>query len=217
MSLMDLLSSQDEQQDSPFYGVVIGLVTNNQDPEGMGRVKVQFPWRENPDESHWARVATLMAGKDRGSFFLPEVGDEVLLAFGNGDAANPYVIGALWNGKDQPPSKNEDGNNNLRMLKSRSGHQVIFDDSSNAGKLEIHTQAGHIILLDDSAGNEKIEIKEKSGVNSLIIDSTQNSIVLESQAKLTIKSSSIEINADAMMTIKAGGTLTIQGALVKIN
>lgn len=200
-------------------GVVIGIVTNNKDPEGMGRVKVKLPWRDDNDESHWARVATLMAGKDRGSFFLPEVEDEVLIAFDHGDVNHPYVLGSLWNGADKPPQTNSDGKNNIRKIKSRSGHEIVFDDNNEqkTEKLEMHTKAGHKILLDDSAGKEKIEIKDKTGNNSILIDSVQNAINISSQMKLSIKATEITIEADGMMTIKAGANLTIQGAMVKIN
>ena len=83
-----------------FYGVVVGIVTNNQDPENMHRVKVRFPWLSNDVESNWARVAAPMAGKGRGAYFLPEVDDEVLVAFEHGQVDHPFVVGCLWNGKD---------------------------------------------------------------------------------------------------------------------
>lgn len=221
-------------------GVLLGIVTSNQDDKKLGRVKVKFPWFT--EESYWARVATLMAGKDRGTFFLPEVGDEVLVAFDHGDMNYPYVIGALWNGEDKPPETNDDGKNNLRKIKSRLGHELIFNDEENKGKIEIQTKAGHKIILDDSDGKEKVEIKDKSGdnsvlmdsaqnsivvsskkieiksgSNSILIDSAQNSIAISSQMKLNIKAQTIEIEAGGMMTLKSSGTLTIQGSLVKIN
>jgi uncharacterized protein involved in type VI secretion and phage assembly len=219
MSLVDLLDGNDKGNSWRINGVVTAIVTNNKDPESMGRVKVKFPWREKEDESCWARVATMMAGNDRGIFILPEVDDEVLVAFGNGDISNPYVIGCLWNGKDKPPADNSDGKNNIRKIKSRSGHEIIFDDNNDqkTEKVEIHTKAGHTVLLDDSAGKEKIEIKDKTGSNSIVIDSAQNSINIESAAKLKIKSQMIEIEAGGMMTVKSSATLTLQGALVKIN
>lgn len=209
----------DESRVRRITGVVIGIVTNNKDTEGMGRVKVKFPWRGDSDESYWARVSTLMAGKDRGAFFLPEVGDEVLVAFDHGDINHPYVIGALWNGVDTPPETNADGKNNIRKIKSRSGHEIIFDDNDEQKKekIEIHTKAGHTIILDDSAGAEKIEIKDKTGNNSIMIDSVQNAIAISSQMKLSIKAQAIEIESGGMMSIKSSATLTIQGAIVKIN
>lgn len=220
MALFDLVESNgDAMRGKRIEGIVLGVVTNNQDPEKMGRVKIKFPWLEDSDESYWARVTTLMAGNDRGVFFLPEVDDEVLVAFDHGDINHPYVIGALWNGVDAPPETNADGKNNIRKIKSRSGHEIIFDDNheEKKEKIEIHTNAGHTIVLDDSAGKEKIEIKDKTGNNSIVIDSVQNAIIISSQTKLSIKAQMIEIEAGGMMTIKSGANLTIKGALVQIN
>lgn len=219
MSLLDILTDEDEEIEkvSRINGVAIGIVTNNNDPDGMGRVKVKFPWLSDANESSWARVSTLMAGNDRGSFFLPEVDDEVLVAFDHGDIHFPFVIGALWNGVDKPPADNSDGKNNIRKIKSRMGHEITFSDEDSKGKLEILTKAGHKIVLDDSGGGEKIEINDKTGGNSILIDSAQNSIAISSQTKLSIKSQTIEMEAGGTMTIKSSGTLTIQGSLVKIN
>jgi uncharacterized protein involved in type VI secretion and phage assembly len=208
-----------ESRNSRINGVVIGIVTNNNDPQGMGRVRVRFPWRGDDDESYWARVATLMAGNDRGTFFLPEVDDEVLVAFDHGDINHPYVIGALWNGVDTPPETNAEGKNNIRTIKSRSGHEIIFDDNheQKSEKLEIHTNAGHTILLDDSAGAEKIEIKDKTDNNKITIDSVQNSITIESATQLKIKANVVEIEGTTSLTLKSNAALTIQGLPVKIN
>ena len=219
MNIVDLLRTDQDDAGEKINGVVIGIVTNNKDPEGLGRVKVKFPWRESEDESDWARLATLMAGSERGSFFLPEVNDEVLVAFGQGNIDQPYVIGMLWNGKDESPETNSDGKNNIRKIKSRSGHEIIFNDDSEQKKekLEIHTKAGHTLVLDDSAGQEKIEIKDKTGSNSIIIDSVQNSLTITSAAQLKIKAQMIEMEAEASMTIKSSGVLTIKGSMIKIN
>ncbi len=221
MSILGAISDEAERESkaSKIYGVVMGIVTNNRDPDGMGRVKVKFPWLEDKEESHWARISTLMAGKDRGSFFLPEVDDEVLVAFEQGDITRPYVIGALWNGSDNPPETNSDGKNNIRKIKSRSGHEIIFDDNDTEQKekITIHTKADHKIVLDDSAGQEKIEIIDKTGNNKIIIDSVQNKIDIESKMNLNIKANMIQIEAQADMTIKSSGMLTIQGSMVKIN
>lgn len=217
--MFDLMNSVEEESQGRIKGVAIGIVTDNKDPEGMGRVKVHFPWIEGEGDSFWARIAALMAGKDRGTVFLPEVDDEVLVVFEKEDIRHPYVLGALWNGQDNPPEKNSDGKNNIRKIKSRSGHEIIFNDDATQKKekIEIHTAGKHEIVLDDSLGSEKIVIKDKTGSNKVIIDSTQNSITIESGLQLKIKSTKIDIEATAAMTLKAGGTLTIQGALVKIN
>jgi len=220
MSMAGLIQGfGEESQDRRITGVVIGIVTNNEDDEGMGRVRVNFPGMGESGESYWARVATLMAGNDRGTFFLPEVGDEVLVAFDHGNINHPYVIGALWNGVDTPPETNADGKNNIRKIKSRSGHEIIFDDNheQNSEKIEIHTNAGHTILLDDSAGAEKIEIKDKTNNNKITIDSVQNSINIESAMQLKIKANVVEIEGTTSLTLKSNAALTIQGLPVKIN
>lgn len=117
MSITDILE-QKKRSDSRIYGVVVGIVTNNKDTEKLGRVKVKIPRLSGEDESNWARVTSFMAGKERGAFFLPEVDDEVLVAFEYGDINMPYVIGSLWNGKDVPPENNSDGKNNIRVIRS---------------------------------------------------------------------------------------------------
>ena len=196
-----------------YYGVVIGLVSNNQDPDKLGRVKLRFPWLSDSLETSWVRVAVPMAGKQRGFYFLPEVNDEVLVAFEHGQIEFPYVLGALWNGKDTPPDVNSDGKNNLRMIQSRSGH---------------------IVRLDDTAGAEKIEILDKSGKNKIVIDTAGNSITINADADVTISAAKgklklsgqsielssqteLKIQADAGMEMSANGQMKIQGTTVDIN
>ncbi|NIM14314.1 MAG: phage tail protein, partial [Candidatus Aminicenantes bacterium] len=162
MSILDTIREDDrEVKGEPVYGVVPAVVTNNKDPEGWGRVKIEIPWLIE-GETGWVQVVTLMSGSQRGSFFLPEVGDNVLVAFEHGDINSPYVIGSLWNGKDKPPETNKDGQNNIRKFKSRSGHEFVFDDTDQKEKVEIKTNAKHKIILDDARGKEKIEIRDKA-------------------------------------------------------
>ena len=195
-------------------GVAIGVVTNIKDPDNLGRVRVKFPWFSEDDESEWARVATLMAGKERGSVFLPEVDDEVLVAFEHGDMRRPFVIGALWNGVDVlPPEFANDGKNNVRLIKSRSGH---------------------IIKLDDTDGSEKIEVIDKTGKNSVLIDSKENTITITTDKDLVLNapqgkislvakelelksSAAIKVEAGSEMNIKASATMNLKGATVNIN
>lgn len=139
-------------------GVVVGLVTNVNDPKNMGRIKATFPWLNQTHETDWVRIATLMAGNGRGSFFMPEVNDEVLLAFTHGNPRFPYVVGFLWNGEDKPPARNVRD----RILKSKNGHQLRFLDSTPSG--------GSLgaLVVEDAHGNRitmskgKIVIKSKS-------------------------------------------------------
>ncbi len=218
MTILDALGNE-HQNGNKIVGVVAGIVTNNQDTDDLGRVKLKFPWLSDENETDWVRIATFMAGPDRGSFFLPEVDDEVLVAFENGDLHRPYVIGMLWNGNHAPPETNSDGNNNIRKIRSRSGHEIIFNDdnSTKQEKIEIRTKAGHRVILDDSAGGEKIEIIDMTDNNKIVIDSVQKSINMESDMKLTIKANVIEIEGTTSLTIKSNAVLTIQGLPVKIN
>ena len=106
-----------------WYGVAPATVTDISDPDGQGRVQVTLPWCPDSGGGRyeaWARIATLFAGSDRGSWFIPDVGDEVLVAFEHGDPARPYVLGGLWNGSDSPP-ESASAQNNIKMIKSRSG------------------------------------------------------------------------------------------------
>lgn len=202
----------DGREPGLIRGVSVGVVAQNKDPEGLGRVKIKFPWRENPDESHWARMAVPMAGKERGTWFLPEVGDEVLVACDAERVEHPYVLGALWNGQEPPPETNSDGKNDIRKIRSRSGHEIIFDDGSQ-GRIDIHLKDKKRQVLLDPDG---ILIKDDSG-NEIEIKSLPGTITIKSNSKLSIQSKVIDIKADASMTLQATGTLTIQGALVKIN
>jgi uncharacterized protein involved in type VI secretion and phage assembly len=205
--------SRQEERATRIEGVVVGLVTNNQDPDGQGRVKVKFPWLSDQDESQWARLAAPMAGQGRGAYFLPEVDDEVLLAFEHGDARFPYILGALWNGKDAPPARNDDGKNNLRVIKSRSGH---------------------VIKLNDESGRETIEITGKGQTEKIVIDASANTITITTNKDITLSApqgtirldarkiefkscAETTIEAGARMDIKTSAALAIKGATVDIN
>ncbi len=213
---MSIIGQDKTSSQNAISGVVVGIVTDNNDPNGLGRVKLQFPWRNGSDKTSWVRIAVPMAGKNRGTYFLPEVGDEVLVAFDHGMIDLPFVVGSLWNGKDQPPETNKSGNDDRRLIVSKSGHKIILDDSKGSEKVEIHSQAGHQIILDDSSGSEKIQIIDKNS-NSIIIDSAQNSITVKAQTKLSIQAQMIELKADSTIDIEATGSLNLKGAIVKIN
>ena len=155
-----------------YGGVVVGVVTNNKptDSRYAGQVKVKFPWLSDSEESRWARLSSPSAGADRGIFFLPEVEDEVLVAFEHGDINRPYVIGGLWNGRDRPPRDASaivatDGKVQQRVIRSRTGHTVILDDS------------------DDTPGITIIDRTEK---NKITLDSKANVMTIAAQGDLEI-------------------------------
>ncbi|MFK0735476.1 MAG: phage baseplate assembly protein V [Gloeotrichia echinulata IR180] len=194
MNLFDVLIDTETREAiaNRIFGVVIGIVTNNQDPEKFGRVKVKFPWLSDDDESYWARIATPMAGKQMGIYFLPEVDDEVLVVFEQGDMNFPYIIGGLWNGEDRPPLTNENLKNNVRLIKSRSGH---------------------VIRLNDEKGKETIEIIDKSNNNKLVFDTTTNTITIQTdkdiklsapKGTISLDAKEIKINSSCNTNITAG-------------
>ncbi len=215
MSLLELLQPVDDVyfRRDILIGALVGIVTNNQDPDELGRVKLNFPWLSEDHESDWARVAAPMAGKDRGFFFLPEVDDEVLVIFEHGDIRKPMVCGGLWNGVDKPPETNSDGQNNLRVIQSRSGHQIILNDTED---------------------NELIEVIDKTKKNKITIDSKENTITISTdkdislsapEGKITLECKELEvqssgaakIEAGDSLDIKSGATLGIEGQTVNIN
>lgn len=203
MSILDALESEDNNV-GKIYGVAAGVVTNNKDEKKLGRIKLKFLWLSKDNETDWVRIATFMSGNEFGGFFLPEVGDEVLVAFEHGDINHPYVIGSLWNDKAKPPETNPDGKNNFRFIKSRSGH---------------------IIKFDDTGGKEKIEIVDKSGKNSIKIETSDNKISIKSgmdieisaEGKVSIAAKEIEIKSTTSAKIEASAEMTIKGATVNIN
>lgn len=185
-----------------FYGVYPALVTDVVDPDGQGRVRVRLPW--SPDAAGkayeaWARLATLMAGANRGSWFVPDAGDEVLVAFEGGEPRRPYVVGALWNGKDAPPeSMDGAGRNEKKVLRSRNGVTVTLDDATGTEKLTLETPGGQTVRLEDGPG--KIVISDSNG-NS--IELATAGVTVTAAAKLTVQATTVEVNA-GMVTVNAG-------------
>ncbi len=191
-----------------FYGVYSAQVTDVVDPDGQGRVRLRLPWSPDTGGSGyetWARLATLMAGGGRGSWFIPDVGDEVLVCFEAGDPRRPYVLGGLWNGRDQPPeSMDGAGNNDRKTLRSRNGVVVTLDDASGRERLHMETPGGQRVTLRDGPG--AIEIEDGNG-NSMKLESA--GVTVRSPAKVRIEASLVEISAgtlkvDAPMSLFSG-------------
>jgi phage protein D len=160
-TLLRLLRTEETRQAGA--GLVIGIVTDNQDPDGWGRVKVKYPWLSAEHASNWARVVSAGGGKERGIEFLPEVNDEVLIGFEMGDIHHPYVIGGLWNGQDAPPRRNSEiiaaGQINQRIIRSRTGHIIVLDDSDGSSGITIEDKNGNRIELDSSTNGLTLDVK----------------------------------------------------------
>ena len=136
---------------------------------------MHFPWLEGDNQSYWAPIATLMSGGGRGSWFMPEEGDEVLVAFEHGDVNYPFIVGFLWNGEDRPP--NDDINTSVRRLRTVSGHVLEFDDNGGSERIRVETQGGNKILLEDTP-TPKITV-ETAGHNKIIINNAPPGITVK--------------------------------------
>ena len=185
-----------------FYGVYPAVVTDIVDPDQQGRVKVQLPW--SPDAGNggyevWARLATMMAGNNRGTWFIPDKNDEVLVAFEGGNARRPYVVGALWNGKDKPPEQMDgSGNNYLKTILSREGVRITLDDTSGATKLRLETPNGQSIVLSDA--DNSILAQDSNG-NSIKMNASGITIIATAQVQ--VQASTVEVDA-SMVTVNSG-------------
>lgn len=185
-----------------WYGVYPALVTDIKDPDGQGRVKVALPWSPDTDGSRyeaWARLTTLMGGNNRGSWFIPDINDEVLIVFEGGDPRRPYVIGGLWNGSDTPPDSMDGAGKNFRkVLRSRNGVKVTLDDTDGQEKLILETPGGQKITMKDGPG--AVEIIDSNG-NSVKLET--GGITVTTSVKVSINASQVEISA-GMVTVNAG-------------
>ncbi len=238
-------------------GVMIGIVTNIVHDNSDYRAKVRFPTLPNGgeqgEESHWCRIVTL-AGNERGLFWMPEVNDEVLVCFVNGDFNQGVILGGLWNGKDKPiyaqkdasgkvtdagfTGKHEAKKNDLRALRSRVGHQLVFNDNANEPRVALHSHKKHRIVLDDKDNEPtQIEIYDGKEENYILIDTKNKKITIESKTgdmllkckeTFTVQAKNIEMKSDentkltvgknyemkasSNMTIKASGTGDIESS-----
>jgi uncharacterized protein involved in type VI secretion and phage assembly len=186
-----------------WYGVYPALVTEIAgDPDGMGRVKVALPWVADTGDGRyeaWARIATLMAGNNRGSWFIPDKNDEVLIAFEGGDPRRPFVLGGLWNGKDAPPeSMDGAGKNAKKVLRSRNGVVITLDDTDGRETLVLETPGGQKVTLADGPG--AIEMVDANG-NSVKLQAS--GVTIESASKVSITATVVEVSA-ALFKVSAG-------------
>lgn len=172
-----------------LYGVYTGTVVDNSDPARLGRVRATLPWLPGDYTTGWARVATPMSGAGFGVFMLPEPGDEVLLAFEHGDPARPIVIAGLWGHDRRPPEDNADRKNNRRVIRSRSGHQIVLDDTAGDEKVVVSAQGGKASLtLEAGTGDVVLSI----GGQQLRLSGAAGTVTLQSEATLKVDLQGLE-------------------------
>jgi len=229
-TLLSMLRRDGDGEDARMPGLVVGVVTDNQDPKGQGRVKVRYPCLSKDNASDWARIIAPGNGPDRGLQFVPEVNDEVLVGFEQGDVHHPYILGGLWNGKDAPPRKSDaivsGGKVQQRIIRSRLGHTITLDDSDDQPS----------ITIVDKTGNNKIRLESSSNNLSIAVDGdvslkAKGSVTIEGQSiqvkatsDLKLTGASADVEAQAGLTLKgatadleASGPTTVKGATVSIN
>lgn len=188
------------QEAGRCYGVYPAVVSDVADPDGQGRVRIRLPWSPDGDGGSyeaWARLSTLMAGPDRGTWFVPEVDDEVLAVFEAGDPRRPYVIGSLWNGQDAPPEAMGAGND-VRAIHSRNGVVITFDDTGGRERLRLETPAGQSITLSDGPG--VITAQDANG-NTVTLDA--GGVTVQSSARVSVSATTVEVSAGTV-TVNAG-------------
>lgn len=234
-TLLGLVRGSGRGDQHAIRGVVSAIVTNLDDPDGLGRMKVTFPWLADTAESHWARVAMAGAGNERGLVVMPEVGDEVLVAFDHGDARLPYVIGGLYNGKDKLPVNPLDGGKVVkRTLVSRNGHRIELDDKDDV--ITIATGDGKQKIMLDQKGDKivlettgDVQVSSKASLSF----SAPDGLKLESSGAFELKANGVTIDAgggtfeakgaqakvagSATAEISSGGQTTVKGSMVAIN
>lgn len=197
-----------------IYGVVTAVVTANDDPEEQARVKFKMPWLDPDYELNWAPVVHSGAGPNSGSVWMPEVHDEVLVAFDNGNVSFPYVIGGLYNGVDKPSLGNglfDNGKVKRRGFISRKGHRLVFFDADDKSGIALITNDNNLRLSLDETGKELH-----------IYGDTK--VFVESGQEIDLKASKVSVKADSdftlragKVTIKADGVVDIDGAVIQLN
>jgi uncharacterized protein involved in type VI secretion and phage assembly len=184
-----------------FYGVYPALVVDLADPQNIGRVKLKLPWLDGPQV--WARLATLTTGPGFGSWFPPREGSEVLVAFEAGDVSRPYVIGMLWNGRDQPPAVPGKQDNDTQVLTTSRGTHLVFDENADGSSLRLETRRGQRVVLSDSP--EGVTVQNADGTKVTLKDSN-----VEVEASGTVRVAATQINL-------AAATITLDSAMVNMS
>jgi len=213
--------SRSTSLDAVQYGLHYGIVSQNKDPDNLDRVKVQLPWLDagDTDESHWAQLLTPMEGKKYGWYTLPDIGDAVVIMFISGDISQPVVLGGVWSKVDTSPEPNEDGKNNFRGYRSRSGHRFVFDDTPGGTKIWVADKTTKLMVgsgkfAKDGAGPNVCAVWKPpmSGEGGVSVSSMEGKMEITAKEKLSVKAQNIKINAKTTIDMKAGSDLKMEGS-----
>ena len=226
---------------SRMQGGMIAKVVDNVDPEDRYRVRVSYPWladayskdttsdgSESKVQSFWARITSIMAGNDIGAFWLPEIDDEVMVMFEEGDFSRPIITGSLWNGANvapatltfspdqeevEIPNSHQGGENNYRFIRSRMGHTLAFNDKEGKGGVSLRSNKSAELYIDDADGGEKIRLYDMKQTQWLEIDTVEKKITLQTdegdilvkaKEKITVECKNLEVKVEEDISIEAG-------------
>jgi uncharacterized protein involved in type VI secretion and phage assembly len=202
--------SRTRTTDKRFYGVVPAIVTAvENDPEKEGRVKIQYPWFDDQMESDWVRVCQIYAGDGYGAFFLPEVGDEALVAFLHGDMRMPVVLGMLYNGLDKPPTSRTSGQDQ-KLIHTKGGHELLLDDSPGQKRIRLKTAGGHSADLSDQ--DRKITLQTSGGQTVVLDDSASTITVTTNGQSITVDGSGSTITLSAATVVVQATSIALGGS-----
>ncbi len=220
-----MIGEMPAHKDASLNGIYHAIVTQNKDEQQLARVRVRFPWLPggDQDQSHWALLSVPMMGAEFGTFTLPEVNDTVLVMFLAGDIRRPVVIGGAWSKEDAPPECNENGKNDFRFIKSRSGHRLLFDDSDKTKVVVTDkTNENYIGCGTYAEGGEspnKFALTGPGPINGdakegVAVSSMQGTVNLWCpNGTLKISAKHVEMTASDKMEVKAGGALGVEGGM----
>lgn len=209
-----------ESLDLVQYGLHYGVVCQNKDPDNKNRVKVRLPWLDfgDVDQTHWAQLMTPMEGSKFGWYTLPDIDDVVIIMFIGGDTSQPVIVGGVWSKPDFSPEPNEDGKNNFRGYRSRSGSRLIMDDSGKVKVTFSDKTAKNVIGIGnfpkDGAGPNvcAIYIPPMAGESGVSISTMEGKLEITAKEKIKIEAGkNIKINAKETIDVKAGGDTSFEG------
>ncbi|MEJ1961449.1 MAG: phage baseplate assembly protein V [Gammaproteobacteria bacterium] len=213
--MISALTADLHHRDKRIHGVTLCKVVSNTDQSGLGRVQISVP--SLPGYQPWARVATLSAGSQRGTYFIPQQDEEVLVIFNQGCVNDPFVLGTLWNGQDKPPFTGLTDPQQKRAIRTPQGHEVLLDDAEQT--IVIRSAAGPTITL----AKDRIELKASDSTRLTL--ATSGTVTIEAATQIELKAPNITVTATSKLGLAAKGSATldgganciVKGAMVNIN
>jgi len=198
-----------QEADQLYFGLVHGIVVDNIDPLGQGRVRVTYNWLNESMQTEWCRVCQIYAGDGFGAFFVPEKQSEVILGFVHGAMQIPIVLGSLHNGKDKAPGKREKAPGlNQKMIRTQGKHEIVLDDTDSQKCVQITSSGKQVLVLDDT--NKLIRITTGQG-QTIVLEQSSNSVTVS-----TTGGQSVKLDGQGTVTISGPTTVNVQAATVSL-